>query len=86
MGIFDQPPRMLTEEEKKANIEKYRVVRPLGERNKETFKPETPEEKAKRRADFAQKMAGKGLSEMGTKVVHEKYVPGKKREDGENAQ
>ena len=65
----------LTEEQKQAIREKL---------TKDGPKVETPEEKAKRRAEFAAKMAGKSLSEMGETIVHEKYVPGGK-EDGQSA-
>ena len=46
---------------------------------------ETPEEKAARRAAFAEKMAGKSFEEMGKIVTHEKYVPGESKEDGKAA-
>ena len=48
-------------------------------------KVETPEEKAARRAAFAEKMAGKSFEEMGKIVTHEKYVPGESKEDGKAA-
>jgi ribosomal protein S25 len=61
----------LTEEEKKTVREKLMKGAP---------KLETKEEKEQRRAEFAKKMAGKSLDEIGKEVVREKYVPGSKEQ------
>ncbi len=65
----------LTEEQKQAIREKLTKGAP---------KVETTEDKAKRRAEFAAKMAGKSQEEMGKILVQEKYIPGGK-EDGQAA-
>lgn len=75
MSLFEKGPgniTPLTEAEKAAVRERLAKTAP---------KLETKEDKEKRRAEFAAKMAGKSFDQMGETVVKEKYIPGN-REGG----